>query len=157
METQQPDRKQWLVVTLALTVAPILYYIVIQLVGVKEPSPLLPTLRLVAFPLALVMLVVGTIVVRRSPRADISNAAPTPGAALAVPGQFQLRFLIGCAMFEMSCVMGFVLVMLGGSLRDYVPLGAASLAAMLGVALPTGLRYWSERERLGSGGSAPLR
>lgn len=157
MMSQEPKRSTWLMVTASLTVAPIIYgFVGLQVAGAADPSPILPTLRLVAFPVAAVLLLVGAIVIRRAPRAGVSDAATGPAGALAAPAQFNLMFLIGCGMFESSAVIGFLMIFLGGSLRDYVPLGAATLAAMLAVALPTGLRYWSERERLDSGGSAPL-
>jgi F0F1-type ATP synthase membrane subunit c/vacuolar-type H+-ATPase subunit K len=154
MEETRAGRSSWLMSTLSLTAAPIVYFVVgLQVAPTTSPAPMLATLRLVFIPLAIAAVAIGAGMIRRAPRAAADASAAGAVDALATPGDFTYRFIVGAALIETSAVLGFVLVMMGAPLADYLPFGAGTLLMMTVVALPTGLRYWSERERAGPGRS----
>ena len=141
-------RQTWLIIWGALTVAPAFYYVVGTLiVGGASPVPQLPMLRVAFWVIALVELVVGGFLMTRAPRAreGVQGLAAFFGAeGPATPGAFQLGFIIGATLVEACAILGFVLLFLGAPIGEYLPFGAASVAVMVAVGLPTGLRYWRE-------------
>jgi len=158
MSPSEPNRKQvWLILWVAFTAAPVLYYVVGALVGGPAPAvPQLPLVRLVLTLLATVEVVAGGFLMTRAPRARAGVqgfGAFFGGTEPAAPAAFQLAFLIAASLVEACAILGFVLLFLGATLAEYLPFGAASLGVMLAVALPTGMRYWSEVERVRTGGS----
>jgi hypothetical protein len=157
VQESQANRSSWLLTTLSLTAAPIIYYVVgMQIEYDADPPAMLPMYRIVAMSLAATLLAVGSVIIRRAPRAGVAETPADPRSALAAPERFTVQFLVGAAAVEMSAVLGFVLVAMGAPLGVYIPYGVGTLLAMLAVALPVGLRYWSERERLDTKGPAPI-
>lgn len=159
-QTAMPGRATWFVLWAAFTAAPAVYYVVVALVaGSATAVPANDLLRPAFAALALVQLAGGAFLLTRAPR----MRGGEPGLAgffgsetLATPAAFQLGFVVATALVEACAVLGFVLVFLGGKLADYVPFGAASLAVMLAIALPTGLRYWDAREQADAGSRSPI-
>jgi hypothetical protein len=161
--TGMEAKPRWFVLWAAFTAAPVIYGVVAMLVAPTLPaaSPLLPVLRLAFAGLALVQLVSGTFLMTRASRAVYGApgpAAPPEGPALAEPLAFQKAFIVATAFVESCAIYGFVLVFLGAPVLEYLPFGAATVAVMIAVGLPTGLRYWGERESMspGSGGAPPI-
>jgi hypothetical protein len=70
-----------------------------------------------------------------------------PPGPLFEPAEFRLRSIIALALAEAVCVLGFVQAMMyRGTLREYLPFGAATLLVIALDIFPTGLRYWNSRE-----------
>lgn len=158
--TAKPGRRTWFVLWAAFTAAPVVYYVVSTFVaGTATAAPSLATLRLAFAALALVQLSGGAYLLTRAPRmrSDLPGLGGFFGNdALATPAAFQLGFVVATAFVEACAVLGFVLVFLGAPPAEYIPYGAASLAVMVAVALPAGLGYWNERERVDAGGAGPI-
>ncbi len=155
MSPSEPNRKQiWLILWAAFTVAPVLYYVIGALIGGPAPATSqLPLIRLAATLLATVDVVAGGYLMTRAPRARLAQGfgAFFGSTEPARPEAFQLAFVIAASLVEACAVIGFVLLFLGAALAEYLPFGAASLGVMLAVGLPSGMRYWSEVERVRSG------
>lgn len=158
--TLEARRRLWFVMWAAFTAAPVIYYVVANLVaGGVAASPALATFRLAFAGLALVSLAGGGFLMTRAPRmrSDVQGLAGFfRGDALAKPEAFQTGFVVATAWVEACAIYGFVLVFLGARPLEYVPFGAGSIAVMLAVALPVGRNYWAERERVDAGGVAPV-
>jgi len=158
--TAKPSRATWFVLWAAFTAAPILYGFVATFVaGTVTVAPTLATMRLAFAALALVQVAGGAFLLTRAPR----MRGGEPGLAgffgndsLATPEAFQLGFVVATALVEACAVLGFVLVFFGGSVIEYVPFGIASVAVMVAVGLPTGLRYWDAREQADAGSRSPI-
>jgi hypothetical protein len=161
MSPPRVNRKgTWMVVWAAFTAAPVVYLVIgTQVAGQVAPSTSLPLLRAVFMTLASTALLAGAFLLTRVPRAraDAQGLAALFGSdTLAEPVVFQQAFIVTTAMVESCSLYGFILVFLGAPVAEYLPFGAGTVAVMLGVALPTGLRYWSERERLDLGSAEPI-
>lgn len=158
--TVVPAKPQWLVLWAAFTAAPVVYYVVATTVaGTVTAPPGLPMFRMLLGALALLELAAGAFLMTRATRARSDVPAPVAffgGETLAEPQAFQVAFIVAAALVEACAIMGFVLVFLGAPALEYLPFGAGTLAVMLGIALPTGLGYWSERERMGTSGMPPI-
>ncbi len=158
--TAMPSRATWFVIWAAFTAAPVVYYVVGSFVaGTAAVSPSLAVLRPAFAALALVQLSGGAFLLTRAPRMRGGEPGLTGffgSDSLATPQAFQLGFVVAMALVEACAILGFVLVFIGGSLLEYVLFGAASLAVMLAIALPSGLGYWSEYERTRAGGTGPI-
>lgn len=162
MEQRRPAdlRRTWFVIWFAMTATPVIYFVVALLVaGSVHPETDLASLRYVLSVIALVALAAGVVILVRAPRAR-AGAPPLVAAFgaedLASPSAFVAVTIVGCALVEACAILGFVLVFLGAPATNFVPFGLAAIGAMLGVALPTGLRYWGERGRASAGGIAPI-
>jgi len=162
--TLEARRRVWLILWAAFTVAPVIYYVVANLVasgiaGGAVAAPGLATIRLVFAALALVQLGGGAFLMTRAPRmrGDVQGVAGFfGGESLATPEAFQLGFIVATAWIEACAILGFVLVFLGARPLEYVPFGAGSLTVMVAVALPVGRSYWAERERADGAVRAPI-
>ncbi len=156
----EPNRTTWLVIWAAMTAATVVYYFVgAQVAGTVASTPSLASLRFALSILAPVELLAGAVLLSRAgrARADATGLAMFLGGdAPPPPRVFQVAWIIGAAMVEACAIMGFVLIFLGAPLTNYLPFGLASLAVMLGVGLPTGLRYWSEWEQAQARGGGPI-
>ncbi len=149
-------RTAWLVIWGAMTFTPVLYTAVaIVLAPGIAPSSALPTLRLVFISLSAACVATAIALFARVPRVPTQGETSVPAFATdapAPPALFMSRFVTGAALAEVAAIDGFVLVFLGERWTTCAILGAVTMAVMLGVALPAGLRYWSEREREDAGG-----
>lgn len=156
-------RDPWFAILMAFCAAPVAYFVIArQLEGGMDASPALPALRPAFGALALAQLAAGAFLLVRAPRAR--TGAPPAAASVALPDvggpaepqAFQAAFVVASALVESCAILGFVLVVLGAPANDYVPFGLGTLAVLLGVGLPSGLRYWSAREAVDSGGVPPI-
>ncbi len=156
----RPARAIWFVIWASLTAAPVIYFVVARIVATETPTAAsLPLLRTVFGAIAVIELLAGALLVTRTPNARSDPNALASffgGTALAEPVAFQRAFVLATALIEACAILGFVLVFLGASPLEYAWYGAASMAVMLGIALPTGLRYWGERERADAGANEPI-
>lgn len=154
------SRSAWFAIGLAMTSTPFLDTIVAYVVaGNMTVSPALPTLRLVFVSLAAACAATAVVLLARVPRVPVQVESSVPAFAEdapAPPTMFMTRFLTGASLAEVAAIDGFVLVFLGAPWTTCAAFGAVTVVIMLGVALPSGLRYWSELERDGEGaGGAP--
>jgi hypothetical protein len=142
-------RMNWFVVLGALSAAPIFYVVMARTIAKTiTPSAALAPTRSMLHPLFMalagVQLVVGAVVLLRA-RAPGDDAKGASSAVdLATPAQFQLRSIIGMAMFEAISIYGFLLAFMGNDPTECVVWSAVSLLGMLGVALPVGVAYWRD-------------
>jgi hypothetical protein len=150
MSEPTPSRQLWLIIWGALTLAPIVYVIVgSQMMHQGEPPAMLATMRMAFLGLSALAFLAGSFVMSRAaspggfPRAQ---DAASSGSDIATPAQFQTRSVIAMAFFESISVYGFVLLTMGGQPLQNLPWSAASVAAMLGIVLPSGLSYWRRWE-----------
>ena len=142
-----PNRTSWLIIVGALTVAPVMYVVVANLISAGArpvASPDHDTLRRVFAPLAGLMLVGSRVWLAR--RAGDDRDARTGEAVPLPPAQYQLQSIIAAALAESCAIYGFILFMLGGSIRQLMVFAAGSLITMALVVIPHGLAYWSRRE-----------
>lgn len=153
-----PTRQLWLVIWGVLTVAPIGYAVIAQLIEAPlEPATMWSTLRAVFFGMSALAFVAATFLMSRAADAGgwppgASGPSHTPD--LAPPATFQVRSLIAMALFESIAIYGFVLVLLGGPRLHILPWTAASGAGLLAIVLPKGLAYW-RRWEMASAGARP--
>jgi hypothetical protein len=138
-----PSRSVWLVVWGALTMAPLFYGFLAPMVapGVT-PSQSLELFRNAFLALGVGAASVGTLV--------MSKAASSAGN-LAAPAAFQLKSVIAMALFESVAICGVVLTVLGAPPSQVWYWGGASVALQVAFALPSGLGYWREWERVEAG------
>ena len=142
-----PNRTSWLILTGALTAAPVMYVVVASLIsaeGRPVAGPDFQTFRVVFSALAVVMLVASRLWLAR--RAGDGRDTRTGEAVPLPPAQYQLQSLIAAALAESCAIYGFILFMLGGSIRQLMAFAAGSLLTLALVVLPHGLAYWSRRE-----------
>lgn len=155
-----PSKSTWFVLWAAFTAAPVIYFVVgMQVAGSVRPSAALPTLRIAFAALALVTLAAGTFLLTRTARARpgaLGAATFFGGEQLAPPVAFQQAFVVATALVEACSIYGFVLLFLGAPALEYLPFGAGTMGVMIGLALPVGLRYWSEREQADASGVPPI-
>ena len=158
----QNPKLVWFIQCASLTIAPAIYYVVgTQVARSIVATPSLPMLRTVFRVLAPLGLIAGGFLLTRAPRAraDVGGlAAFFGGEEPATPVAFQTAFIIASAMVGSCSIYGFVLLLLGAPLGEYLPYGAGTIAILLAIAMPKGLRYWAEHERgsIRAGGSSPI-
>ncbi len=152
------SRGAWFAILMAMSTTPILYVLAAYLVGPKTTaSSALPTLRLVFGSLSAACAATAVVLLARVPRTPVeaeSSVTAYAADAPVPPPAFMSRFVTGAALAEVAAIDGVVLVFLGEPWTTCALFGAVTVAILLGVALPTGLRYWRERESEDAG-SAP--
>jgi putative Ca2+/H+ antiporter (TMEM165/GDT1 family) len=145
-QTVSQYRNSWFAVFAGMALAPFIYAYIARMLPHATTSPELPTLRTAFIALAALQLALGAMVLLRARAPAMFGVAEAASAVgeQAAPAQFQVRSVLGMAMFEAVSVYGFLLVFLGGDPGDCVYWGAVTLIGMLGVALPVGVAYWRD-------------
>ena len=158
--TPAPTRPMWLVIWGALTLAPVVYTALAQVIATPQGRPAtFDTMRLAFIGLAVLQFVAGSVLMAKAaspggppaPAPPAGAASPTNAREIAAPAAFQTRSIIAMALFESIAIYGWVLFLLGAPRAQILPWSAASIAGLVAIVLPSGLAYWRRWEMAASG------